>query len=252
MMNEAQAITWKDDPGEFRGDPGTAVAVDRSRWEELGAHFSEVDNGDGMLANVATGLAKNDDFEVEFGILDYGAPSTFVLVPVAADEAKELTEVVLAVMEMEGIITDDDLPPNQDTAEPDSLEKRLEAVEYLSASAVLGTMALDREIIPRLAIEKDFPALAPTRGVLSHLGIWGNYDPWHGYLGNVRSLLEEHQSESSRALDITVERSLVGDSAQVDRLVISFSTPHDDEDDEAQQTLPLLVPPADVPAGEKD
>lgn len=72
----SDAITWHNGVDRFDANPTATVALDRARWEILGATFVEVDDGD----DETPGLAVGEVDGLEFGVLDYGEGETFLLV----------------------------------------------------------------------------------------------------------------------------------------------------------------------------
>jgi DNA-binding CsgD family transcriptional regulator len=100
----SDVITWIPGADHFDANPAATVALDRARWEALGATFTEVDDGDDENPGLALGWTVVDGVEVEFGVLDYGEDSTFLLVPGRDGPATDSVRSLIAAFARAGIL----------------------------------------------------------------------------------------------------------------------------------------------------
>jgi DNA-binding CsgD family transcriptional regulator len=127
----SDAITWIPDADHFDANPAATVALDRARWEALGATFTEVDDGDDETPGLAVGWTAADGVEVEFGVLDYGEDSTFLLVPGRDGAAIDSVRSLIATFARAGILDPDNhvLDVSGDGIARVTLEERVAALE---------------------------------------------------------------------------------------------------------------------------
>jgi hypothetical protein len=123
----SDSITWLSGVERFDANPTATVAVDRGRWETLGATFVEVDDGDDERPGLAAGQVGG----LDFGVLDYGEDETFLLV----EEETEASHAGVLVLDRD-VIDVTGLQPR--TADPE-VEGRLAALE--ARMALLETPA---------------------------------------------------------------------------------------------------------------
>lgn len=88
----SDAIIWHPGVDRLDANPAATVALDRARWESLGATFAEADDGDGETPGLAVGQVNG----IDFGVLDYGEEETFLLV---ADEARAATSPIESLLQ---------------------------------------------------------------------------------------------------------------------------------------------------------
>ena len=103
-MNDSKQITWLDGVGDFAGDFGASLAVSGDRWRELNAAFETIDDANGGDPGLAVGRIDTDMGELDFGVLDYGAEITYLLVP-SVEQREEMTAAVLTSLEQLGVIS---------------------------------------------------------------------------------------------------------------------------------------------------
>lgn len=104
-MTNPKSISWMVDPNGFRGEIGATVALDARRWREAGAEFTEIDDGDGETVGIARGRATTTrSGSIDFGVLDYGEPETFLLVATELGEVPDRTAEVLDALREAGIL----------------------------------------------------------------------------------------------------------------------------------------------------
>jgi hypothetical protein len=89
------SLPWH--PGQETIDANIAATLEMNRaaWESAGATFVEVDDGDGDRPGLAVGGVDVDGRHVDFGVLDYAAPTTYLLVGGPDDTRPALTARVI-------------------------------------------------------------------------------------------------------------------------------------------------------------
>lgn len=125
----SNAITWHDGVERFDANPTATVAVDRARWEALGATFVEVDDGDDESPGLAVGQVAGRDF----GVLDYGEGETFLLV-----------------------------------SEPDTLPYS-QTIAVLGALGAAAALSLDDDIVDMAGLQRSSPERPEVQGRLAEL-----------------------------------------------------------------------------------
>jgi hypothetical protein len=123
-------ITWHPGVDHFDANPTATVALDRARWEALGATFIEVDDGDDETPGLAVGQING----LDFGVLDYGDGETYLLVPEADDRSTLVSQEVVSALDDAGALdVNDDVLDVAGLAERgvgvDDLESRLVTIE---------------------------------------------------------------------------------------------------------------------------
>lgn len=122
-------ITWNHGVDHFDGNPTATVALDRARWEALGATFVEVDDGD----DETPGLAVGEVDGLGFGVLDYGEGETFLLVG-GEVAAGPVTDRLLTALRHAGALEADrdvvDVARVRRPDPTDELRERLAAMEH--------------------------------------------------------------------------------------------------------------------------
>lgn len=109
MHMKHHTFHWKHPGTEIKADPGATVALDRARWESLGAMFELVDDGDGETPGLAVLDIDGDGSTVSLGVLDYGAAETFLLVPGTASEQHRNVDIALEALTSGGLISQTDI-----------------------------------------------------------------------------------------------------------------------------------------------
>jgi cold shock protein len=97
-------IKWHPKPKTVNADPAATLLVDRSAWEQAGASFTPTDDGNGETPGLATAVVKTPVAPVQIGIVDYGEPSTYLLVPGAGPDRLSTTFAVLETLEAAGAL----------------------------------------------------------------------------------------------------------------------------------------------------
>jgi hypothetical protein len=140
----SDAITWHNGVDRFDANPTATAALDRARWETLGARFVEVDDGDDETPGLAVGQVDG----LDFGVLDYGETETFLLLvgevvagPATARLLKRLEEV--GVLEVDRDVTDlagarRPAPDAELRARLAEVENRLARLEVQSHQSVIS------------------------------------------------------------------------------------------------------------------
>jgi len=98
-------IRWSEPCTTVAADPGATLALDRVAWETLGARFAAADDGQGETPGLACALLRTAAGDVEIGILDYGEPATYILVPGRGARHAEMTDAVLNALAEAGAIS---------------------------------------------------------------------------------------------------------------------------------------------------
>ena len=163
-MPNTMSISWTEPTDEFAGEIGTAVAVARKRWEELGAHFSELPDEGAGVAYIALGHATVEQVEpaeLDFGVLDYDADVSYLLVPGdSPDTEGDVALLLEALLEGELLSVEDLIETAngssksedaEDIAGKETFEQRLEILEALTALQVIQEVhqLRHRDIEPR-------------------------------------------------------------------------------------------------------
>lgn len=108
-MSDPNPVSWQEQPDEFRGDIGATVALDAKRWTAAGAAFSAIDDGDGETVGLARAKIATRSGDIDFGILDYGEQSTFILVAADAQRMAQQVRVVLETLTNVGVLAPDEV-----------------------------------------------------------------------------------------------------------------------------------------------
>jgi len=125
----SDTITWLSGVERFDANPAATVALDRARWEALGATFVEVDDGDDETPGLAVGRVDG----LDFGVLDYGEGETYLLVPGSGLASQETVAVLTALQGHHVLDLGADLIDVAGAApvdDPGALAARLAAVEH--------------------------------------------------------------------------------------------------------------------------
>ncbi len=162
------SITWHASAKRLAAEPGATVAVDREAWEAAGAHFKPRDDHQGETPYLATGSAKTSSGSISFGVLDFGADVTYVLVPGTEETRPSIALRLLEVLEEVGALNIDDVVDFVDEPDrPGSLDERVGALESIvrQVLAVPGVAAslgerVAAKVIPVKRVEDRMP---PTR-----------------------------------------------------------------------------------------
>jgi hypothetical protein len=97
-------IRWNPGVDRFDANPAATVVLDRAAWERIGAVFVEHDDGDDERPGLAVGEIETDGGVVEFGVLDYGEPETFLLVSGRDRAAVDAARAVLSALQGAGVL----------------------------------------------------------------------------------------------------------------------------------------------------
>ena len=99
------SIAWDVSAARVAADPAATIALDRAAWERAGATFDEVDDRDGETPGLATATVLIGADHKRLAVLDYGADSTYLLIPGSGIERRSATKAVLDALEDAGILT---------------------------------------------------------------------------------------------------------------------------------------------------
>lgn len=123
-------IKWHPKPKRVDADPGATLTLDRSAWEQAGATFTPTDDGNGETPGLATATVKTPAAPVQIGVVDYGEPTTYLLVPGSGPERLSRTVAVLGTLEAAGALhIQTDLFDLAGVAPPPTLEDRVAELE---------------------------------------------------------------------------------------------------------------------------
>jgi hypothetical protein len=123
-------IKWHPKPKRVDADPGATLTLDRAAWEQAGATFTPIDDGNGETPGLATATVKTSAGPVQIGVVDYAEPSTYLLVPGAGPERLSRTVAVLETLQDSGTVEiERDLLDLADVAPPPTLEERVAELE---------------------------------------------------------------------------------------------------------------------------
>jgi|GEM_PF-114689 len=130
-MIPPELISWNKKPENFVGDIAATIARDAEGWRQIGASFSTIDDPESGEVAVASARVQTAIGRVEFGILDYGDATTYMLVP-ATDEAKSpLVATVLDSLQQLDLLSSDEVLDERSPYEVQaSLEARVTALEH--------------------------------------------------------------------------------------------------------------------------
>jgi cold shock CspA family protein len=162
-MNSAVPI-WSTTPEQFAGDIGAAVSLDRSAWEQHGANFVKSEEEFGQAVLVAAGTIETSIGETEFGVLDYGAESTYLLAPATGVQNQQLTAVLIEALAKADVLSIGDvLDERSPYAAEESLAQRVAVLEHWAGEVVADAtttavpVALDVEIPAHYSPSPDEP-----------------------------------------------------------------------------------------------
>ena len=116
----------------LHADPAATVSLNRSTWERPGAIFTEIDDGDddGETPGLATATVQVAGVPVQFGVLDYGGSSTYLLVPGVDSERLTTATALLEALQVAGALRiDRDLLDLANATPPPTLEDRVAHLE---------------------------------------------------------------------------------------------------------------------------
>jgi hypothetical protein len=151
-------ITWLSGVTRFDANPTATVAVDRARWESLGATFVEVDDGDDETPGLAVGQVDG----LDFGVLDYGEGETYLLIAEPDAAAREHTLAVLGALEGAGVLAVDeevvDVAGAQRSIDAPQVVDRLARLESRIAMLEAAAGEAGAEVVAKKL--RYFPALA--------------------------------------------------------------------------------------------
>jgi hypothetical protein len=172
-MITLEPVKWSSDPGDFRGEIGATLRLDRRRWEALGARFTPRDDGNGEAPGLVAGAVATPEGERRFAVLDYGADSTYLLVPTVEDRQSQTGTVLAALRSREMIGEDDILDTTIGVGEtpdqPDFVE-RLDSMEATLLDLVAASAERRAASVPQARVVS---VLGPGRisPVRQHFGI---------------------------------------------------------------------------------
>ena len=81
-------------------------------WKNLGAKFTPFDDGGGEAPGLAVGTVQTVRGQQQFGILDYGEASTYLLIPATGAKAQTLSVVVISALVENKALAIADVHPN--------------------------------------------------------------------------------------------------------------------------------------------
>lgn len=123
-------IRWFKTPKKLDADPGATVALDRARWEQLGASFNDADDGNGETPGLATATVRTALGAIPVGVLDYGEQSTYLLVPDGEQgQLNNTAAVLLALQDAGALRLEDELLDVAGTSQQPTLEERVSELE---------------------------------------------------------------------------------------------------------------------------
>jgi CspA family cold shock protein len=129
-MSPSKPISWNKESEAFAGDIAATVGLSADRWRASGAVFATIDGGAGGATALASGLLETSIGAVEFGVLDYGEDTTYILVQSTGEKQILQTVAILEALEALGVISPSDLLDERSPyAERNSIEARIEALE---------------------------------------------------------------------------------------------------------------------------
>lgn len=154
-MITLEPVKWSSDPGDFRGEIGATLGLDGPRWEALGARFTPRDDGNGENPGLVVGAVETPEGERRFAVLDYGAASTYLLVP-TVDERKSQTGTVLAALRSREMIVEDDILDarigvDETLDRPDFVE-RLDSIEAALLELAAASVEQRAASVPRARV----------------------------------------------------------------------------------------------------
>jgi hypothetical protein len=74
-------LSWSDDPDieSASFERIATLAISHEVWQSFGARFIDTEDPIGGVSRIAVGQVKTGDSTIEFGVLDHGEPTTFLL-----------------------------------------------------------------------------------------------------------------------------------------------------------------------------
>jgi cold shock CspA family protein len=192
--------SWNLDAEKFTGDIGAALHASRDEWERFDAGFTEIDDELGGSAWIAAGSIDTAIGEIEFGVLDYGAETTYLLVPATGDEKRPLrTAIVEALVEAEIISSEKVLDERAPFADEDQdLARRVAALEQLMGETVAEAESTAIPVALDIETPARYPRLSPMTRILRYVpvlnrrrggrGTWEEAYSHHRHFGTIESL----------------------------------------------------------------
>jgi hypothetical protein len=102
------SLSWEPGQETIGADLAATIAMDRAAWESAGAAFTDVDDGDGEQPGLAVGTVEINGKPEQFGILDYGDPTTHLRIAGAQAERPALTLLVIGELIAAGVLSGPD------------------------------------------------------------------------------------------------------------------------------------------------
>jgi cold shock CspA family protein len=124
-------------PEKFKGQITATVAMDKEEWKARGALFATLDDGDGERVRLAAAMLDTKLGELEFGVLDYGEGTTYLLLAdPALVEGPDPTSVLLKTLTERGLLAPELILDERSAHEAETslaarvavLERRLETL----------------------------------------------------------------------------------------------------------------------------
>lgn len=129
----------------LHADPAATVSLNRSTWERPGAIVTEIDDDDGETPGLATVTVQVAGVPVQFGVLDYGGSSTYLLVPGVDPERLTTATALLETLQVAGALRiDRDLLDLANATPPFTLEDRVAHLERALAQTQSELIARPR------------------------------------------------------------------------------------------------------------
>jgi hypothetical protein len=141
-------LTWHPDKAAVSGSVAATVAMDRAAWEQAGATFTQVDDGDGECPWLAVGEVELDGEPTDFGILDYGEDTTHLIVGGPSEERSNLTAHIVDELLSAAVIPDESLVLEViGLAQPASVDDKLDyVVDIMEARLAEARSRLEDQI----------------------------------------------------------------------------------------------------------
>lgn len=190
-MTESQyKIEWLRDPGQFRGDIAATIGIDGDHWREAGAHFLSVEDEQTGPVDIAAGIVEFPGGAVQFGLLDYGVGTTYLLTPASGPAKEELASLALLALAEAGALSLDEVLDERNPYET-SLTERVAVLEQWAGEAVAEAESTAVPVAVEVEVSGSYPAAAPEARmfrpmasgeslVTRHTGIVKDFDTQKG------------------------------------------------------------------------
>jgi hypothetical protein len=129
LVVSESCIQWDPVASDIQADPAATLALDQSAWIRIGARFRPVDDGQGECPTLATATVTTPGGTVEIGVVDYGEPHTFLLVPGRDPERADSVDAVVEALIASGALSEEQVVDVARGAAEPELAQRVGAVE---------------------------------------------------------------------------------------------------------------------------